>query len=159
MNRKNSATLGLLGSLGIAAGLMGAVPASADQPEPPTREAHSTERAENSSAPMKAYVIGKLDGALADHLMRVLEPTRWKGQTDGLVILAGKNVGELNRKRRKLLRAVHAAGRPIVLTHAYQKHVDRLNKILGLPATVKLRLMTTTIFMPTPTLRLRADSP
>jgi hypothetical protein len=86
-----------------------------------------------------AYVLGSLDGPLAKALQEVLQPAQWKGQTDGLVIMAGKAVHRLTSKEENGLRAVHAHHQPIVVTNASQGHVDGLNNVLGIPRTVGLR--------------------
>src|SRR5436190_21350621 len=86
-----------------------------------------------AAAHATAYLYGTLDGPLADHLLAVLQPTKWQGQTDGLVILAGKNARKIDGKHLQNLRAAHAAGQPIVLTNATKEHVKTLMDKLGQP--------------------------
>src|SRR4030095_16234700 len=86
-----------------------------------------------------AYRYGTLDGPLADHLLAVLQPTKWQGETDGLVILAGKNARKIDGKRLQDLLAVRAAGQPIVLTNATKEHVKALMDKLGQSVPVEPR--------------------
>src|SRR5262245_48200899 len=109
--------------VGLALGLGGTGPVEAKKPP----------------AQASAYVLGKLDGALADALMDLLQPVKWQKQTDGLLIMAGESVRRLNGENRRNLLALHAAGHPIVLTNAFPEHFNRLHEILGSPVPVRLR--------------------
>jgi hypothetical protein len=72
--------------VGLGLGPRGTVPAEAKKP---------------SAAAY--YVFGKLDGALADELMEILQPVKWQKQTDGLLIMAGESVRRLNGENRRNL--------------------------------------------------------
>src|SRR4051794_19168862 len=85
----------------------------------------------HAEARATAFVHGKLDGALADHLLAVLQPVKWRGETNGPVILAGKNARKLDGAHLQELLAVYAAGQPIVLTNATKEHVKALMNKLG----------------------------
>jgi hypothetical protein len=93
----------------------------------------------HAEARAAAYVHGKLDGLLADHLLAVLQPVKWRGETNGPVLLAGKNARKLDGAQLKRLLAVYAAGQPIVLTNATKEHVKALMNKLGQPVPVELR--------------------
>ncbi|MGH8071256.1 MAG: hypothetical protein ACRERE_39710 [Candidatus Entotheonellia bacterium] len=109
--------------MALGLGLRGTVPAEAEKPP----------------ASAAAYVLGKLDGALAEELMDVLQPVKWKGQTDGLLIMAGESVHKVHGETERNLLALHAAGHPIVLTNAAPEHFHRLHEILGVLVPVTLR--------------------
>ncbi|ABS24238.1 hypothetical protein Anae109_0018 [Anaeromyxobacter sp. Fw109-5] len=105
---------------------------------PPERSDERT----SSSAPVEAaaaakqieltsYTYGKIDGQLADQLVKVFSPKKWRGETDGPVLLSGASLATLTDDQKAALKTILKEGHAILITGVTQEQLVRAHDLIA----------------------------
>jgi hypothetical protein len=97
------------------------------------------ERSErNERLEFTSYEYGKFDSALAKHLEKVFHPKKWRGETDGPVLLDAGSLPALSDDQKDALRTVLKNGHAILATGVTQEQLERLHAINASSAAISL---------------------
>src|SRR5258708_21689462 len=73
----------------------------------------------DSSGPLgRGYVLGEINGEMADEVRDLLRPRPWTGQTDGTLVLQASSVQTLTDAQMANLRSLADNGGAVVLLEA-----------------------------------------
>lgn len=91
--------------------------------------------AEASAAARKidftSYTHGKIDGELAKQLVKVFSPKKWRGETDGPVLLSGASLGTLTGDQKAALKTILKEGHAVLITGVTQEQLERAHALIA----------------------------